>query len=104
MHFVLSFALWGGPPPPVRDPWLGRDKVLHFVVSAAVQGATHAALRANGADYGAASRGAAVATVAVGVSKELWDRHRGRDFSLRDLAWDGAGGATGAVVARQVDR
>lgn len=105
MHFILVFTLWGGPQQPEpRDRWFARDKALHFVVSAAVQGTAHAALRANGADYGAASRGAALATLTVGVGKEVWDRHRGRDFSLRDLAWDGAGGAAGAVVVRQADR
>jgi uncharacterized protein YfiM (DUF2279 family) len=61
-------------------------------------------LRANGRDYGNASRGAALATVSVGVGKELWDRHRQRDFSFRDLAWDGIGGVTGAIVMRQSDR
>jgi putative lipoprotein len=108
MHFVFVFALWGAPPerpaPSGRDPWIGHDKLLHFVASAAVQGAAHAAFRARGADYGAASRGAAAITLTVGVSKELWDRHRGGDASLRDLAWDVVGGTTGAVVVRQADR
>ena len=42
-------------------------------------------------------------TLTAGVGKELWDRHRGGDASLRDLTWDGIGGATGAVVMRQAD-
>jgi putative lipoprotein len=108
MRFALVFVLWNHPAPtPVpsdRDPWFGRDKLLHFTASALIQSASHAVLRANGRDYGAASREAAVVTVAAGVGKELWDRHRKRDFSLRDLTWDGIGGATGAVVMRQADR
>ena len=105
MQFVLAFALWGRSPLPAgRDPWLGRDKFFHFAASAVIQGATHAALRANGRDYRAASRGAAVVTLAAGVGKELWDRYRHRDFSIRDLAWDGAGGVAGAVVMRQAGR
>jgi putative lipoprotein len=107
VNLVFVFALWGAPPerpPSVRDPWFGRDKALHFLASAAIQGASHAVLRANGADYGAASRGAAAITLTVGVSKELLDRARGRDFSFRDLAWDGVGGVAGAVAARQLDR
>ncbi len=108
MHLVFVFALWGAPAdrpaPSGGDPWFGRDKVLHAVASAAVQGAAHAAFRARGADYGAASRGAAAVTLTVGASKEWWDRHRGGDPSLRDLAWDAVGGAAGAVLVRQVDR
>ena len=104
MNLVLVVALFGGPARRGDDAWLGRDKFLHFAASAAVQCATHAVLRANGNDYGEASRGAAIATLTVGVSKELRDRHRGGDASLRDLAWDGVGGVSGAVVMRQVGR
>ncbi|MEA3246900.1 MAG: hypothetical protein U9Q74_12160 [Gemmatimonadota bacterium] len=108
MHFVFVLALWGAPPerpaPSDRDPWFGRDKLLHFVASAAVQGAAHAAFRARGADYGSASRGAAAVTLTVGVSKEIWDHYRGGDASLRDLTWDVVGGTAGAVVVRQADR
>lgn len=86
-----------------RDPWFGRDKLLHFAASAVIQGGAHAVLRANGHDYESASRGAALATLTAGVGKELWDRHRGRDASFRDLAWDGIGGVTGAVAMRRLD-
>jgi putative lipoprotein len=104
MKLLLFMATFGGPQRPNQDPWFGRDKLAHFAVSAVVQGATHAALRSVGNDSGAASRGAAVVTLTVGVGKELWDRRRGGDASVRDLAWDGIGGITGAVAARQVDR
>ncbi|MBI1809635.1 MAG: hypothetical protein HYR75_07040 [Gemmatimonadetes bacterium] len=103
---AFAFALhFGGPaaPPPARDPWFGRDKAAHFVVSALIQGSAHAALRWRGASYAQASWGAAGATAAAGIGKELWDRHQHRDFSLRDLTWDGIGGATGAVVVRRLD-
>lgn len=105
MRFALVFALWGGPHArSADDPWFGRDKFFHFAASALVQGAAHAALRANGRDYGQASTGAAIVTASVGVGKELWDRWRGRDFSFRDLTWDGIGGVSAAVTIRQVDR
>ena len=45
-----------------------------------------------------------VQTAAVGIGKELWDRERHADFSLRDLAWDAIGAASGAVLMRQFDR
>ena len=124
MQFALVLVLWSHAPPPAppaphtpppaptcgaparrssRDPWFGRDKLLHFAASAVIQGGAHAVLRANGHDYASASRGAALATLTAGVGKELWDRHRGRDASFRDLAWDGIGGVTGAVAMRRLD-
>lgn len=104
MRFALVFSLWSHPAVPSdRDPWFGCDKFLHFAASAVIQGAAYSVLRANGRGYGPASRGAALVTLTAGVGKELWDRHRGGDASLRDLTWDGIGGATGAVVMRQAD-
>ncbi|HVZ47590.1 MAG TPA: hypothetical protein VG916_02290 [Gemmatimonadaceae bacterium] len=110
--FVIAFGRAArvpraDPVPPARpaDAWFARDKAFHFAASALIQGAAHAAFRARGADYGAASRGAAVVTLTAGIGKEVWDHyHPGHDASARDLAWDVAGGATAAVVARRIDR
>lgn len=106
MNLLLVFTLWTGghAPPAPRDPWLGRDKLLHFTASALIQGAAHSAFRARGAPYGRSSWGAAAVTASAGIGKELWDRHRRRDFSMRDLVWDGIGGASAAVAVRQLDR
>ncbi len=103
---VLVFSATFGGPPRVNDPdpWFGRDKAAHFAVSALIQSGTHAALRSRGVDYGRASWSAAGVTAAVGVGKEWWDLTHHRDFSVRDLTWDGIGGATAAVIVRQVDR
>ncbi len=110
MEFGLAIVLWsgsfGGPQERVvpADRWFARDKALHFAVSAVVQGASHAVYRANGFAYRDAAWTAGATTLAVGVGKELWDRRAGRVFSWRDLAADAAGGATGAVAVRQLDR
>jgi uncharacterized protein YfiM (DUF2279 family) len=110
MEFGLAFVLFtgsfGGPQEraPVNDRWFARDKALHFGVSLVVQGATHSVLRANGFEYREAAWTAGATTLAVGVSKELWDRRDGRIFSWKDLAADVTGGTAGAVVMRQVDR
>ena len=107
MNFVLVFALWGGPAPTPAAPgdrWFGPDKLLHFTASAVIQSVAHTTLRSRGMRYGDASRGAAGMTAAVGIGKELWDRERHADFSLRDLAWDAIGAASGAVLMRQFDR
>lgn len=100
--FVLPFG--GGPSqaPPARDAWFGVDKAKHFAVSAVVQSVGHTVLRANGRDHREAAWTAGALTLVVGVGKEVWDAQQGRIFSWKDLAADGAGGATGAVVMRQV--
>ncbi|MFI5310127.1 MAG: hypothetical protein ACHQQ3_02745 [Gemmatimonadales bacterium] len=104
MKFVLAFTLFtGGPPAPSpADPWFGQDKFLHFTVSALIQCAAHTAFRSRGASYAQASWGAAAVTASAGIGKELWDRHQKRDFSFRDLTWDGIGGVAGQVAARQI--
>jgi uncharacterized protein YfiM (DUF2279 family) len=110
MEFGLAFVLFtgsfGGPQERAlpQDRWLARDKALHFAISAVVQGTTHSVLRANGFAYREAAWTAGATTLAVGISKELWDRRAGRIFSWKDLAADGLGGGTGAVLMAQVGR
>jgi putative lipoprotein len=105
---VLLFGSFrfGAPPEraPEGDRWFGRDKAYHFAASAGIQALTHGLVRSGGADYRTASGVAGVATLAVGVGKEVHDRADGRYFSWKDLAADAAGGASAAVVLRQVDR
>ncbi|MFI5231903.1 MAG: hypothetical protein ACHQSE_05255 [Gemmatimonadales bacterium] len=117
MKFFLVFSLWTGGPKrevpnrgpkaretPAADPWFGFDKLEHFAVSAIIQSWAHTTLRASGASYAQASWGAAAVTAGAGIGKELWDRHHHGDFSYRDLAADGAGLLSGAVMMRQIDR
>ena len=109
MKFFLAFQFWtGGPqrpvPPRDPDPWFGFDKLEHFTASAIIQTWSHITFRARGASYGQASWGAVGVTAAAGIGKELWDRTHHGDFSLRDLAADGVGLVSGAVIMRQIDR
>lgn len=109
MNLVFALTLWTGTvgssgPASPRDPWFGRDKLAHFAASALIQSATHSVFRWRGASYQRASWTATAVTATSGVGKELWDRHRKRDFSFRDLAWDGVGIVASAAVIRHVDR
>jgi uncharacterized protein YfiM (DUF2279 family) len=99
------FILTGGSPSRGDDPWFGRDKALHFIVSALVQGTAYGAFHQQ-ARYTVAIQRASLVTTAVGVGKELYDwRHPAHhDASWRDLAWDGIGGAAATVVIRQSTR
>ncbi|MBA3854226.1 MAG: hypothetical protein C0503_07410 [Gemmatimonas sp.] len=106
MKFALAIVLFSGRfgAPPERapeDPWLGRDKLYHFLGSAAIQSAGHAIGRSLGLDYREAAWTAAGLTVTAGVAKEFYDRADGRFFSYRDLTADLLGGGTGAVLVRQ---
>lgn len=107
MKFFLAFTLWTGGPKrevPNPDPWLGFDKLEHFAASVIIQSWAHTTFRSRGASYGQASWGAAAVTATAGIGKEIWDRHHHGDFSYRDLAADGAGLLSGAVMMRQIDR
>lgn len=104
--FVLAAFPFGGSPRGSAngaDPWLGRDKGKHFVVSALIQSASFSVLRANGSDYRQASVAASGTTLGAGLFKEIRDRQRGGRFSWRDLAADVAGGAAGGVAVRQLE-
>lgn len=109
MNIILGLTVltlpFGGPERQgaPRDAWFGVDKAKHFVVSAVIQSAGHSVLRANGYDYREAAWTAAAITMTVGVSKEMWDARQGRIFSWKDLVADAAGGATGAVIVKQVN-
>lgn len=89
---------------PSRDDWFGRDKALHYSVSAGLAGAGYAsgALLFE-APEGRWLTGAGVA-LGAGVAKELYDAGRGSFFSTKDLTWDVLGTATGLGLSWAVDR
>lgn len=107
MKFALAFVFsgfpFGGPSErPPEDRWFARDKVMHFAASMVIQSVGYSVLRSNGFEYRDAAWTAGGLTLTTGIGKELWDRSRGGAFSWKDLAADGLGGGTGAVLMRQV--
>jgi putative lipoprotein len=85
------------------DPWLGRDKALHFSATASLALGGYGASALKTPDP--LTRAAAGVTLGLGagLAKELWDLTGAGDPSWRDLTWDVVGTATGVLVAMGVD-
>jgi putative lipoprotein len=84
-----------------RDSWFGADKVKHFLMSAFIESVTFSGLQAAGAHRNASFAGAIGATAVFGIGKEIHDKQRGEPFSLRDIAWDTAGGGSALLMLRR---
>jgi putative lipoprotein len=85
------------------DPWLGRDKALHFGACAVISAGGHGAAALATDDLRVRVGVGAGAGLAAGVAKEVWDLSGHGDPSARDLAWDVAGTLTGVAVAALID-
>ena len=101
MHFALALSLSLGGP---GDRWVGQDKVKHFFLSAFVQSASYASLRAVRLSHGGALAGATAVTATLGVGKEFHDRNTPSDFSVRDLVADAAGAGAATLLIVHTDR
>jgi putative lipoprotein len=86
-----------------RDPWFGRDKFDHFVVSSAIASETYLIAAAHVKARGWALVIAGSTSLAIGGAKEAWDLAGHGDPSWRDLAWDVIGTAGGLALAWSVD-
>ena len=84
------------------DPWLGEDKVQHFVASAGATTLAFGAARIALDHESAVIAGIGVGAVA-GLLKEVHDRRIGRIFSWRDLLYDAAGIALAYVWIREIE-
>lgn len=100
--FALALPLQARAADP--DPWFGRDKALHFGISAALAGSGYAAGALIFPEHRTAPflTGAGL-SLTLGVGKEVLDHLSGRRFSARDLVWDVAGTAVGLAVAWAID-
>ena len=87
--------------PPRGDRWIGTDKVKHFFMSAFVQSAAFSVARAAGASHSSAQAIGGVTTGALGIGREVHDKRVGKIFSVKDLAWDAAGGVSAAALLRR---
>ena len=88
------------------DPWIARDKALHFDASAGLAAVGYAVSAGWLVDarWKAIAVGGGVA-LAAGAGKELLDATHvfGGDPSWKDFAWDALGTAAGLALAWGVD-
>lgn len=86
------------------NDWFGADKPRHFAACMAATGVGYGAGALLFDSTGARLLSGAGVGLGVGIGKELYDRSRGKAFSLTDLTWDAAGTATGLLASFLVDR
>lgn len=85
------------------DPWWGRDKALHFGVSAGLAAGGYAASSlVLDERWQRASAGAGF-SLTLGAGKEAYDAAGYGHPSAKDFAWDVAGAAVGTAIALLVD-
>ena len=102
---VLAVSLLAAACPARADddPWWGRDKALHFGVSAGLASGGYAVGAAVfDARWKALALGGGV-SAAAGIGKEALDLTGFGDPSWKDLAWDAIGIVTGLALAWTVD-
>ena len=101
---ALGAVLLRGPVALASDEWLGRDKVLHLAAGGALAavGYQTAALWTTEPVVRAGS--GVMLAMGAGLAKEMYDRTSGGDPSLRDVAWDAVGAATGILVTWLIHR
>jgi putative lipoprotein len=85
------------------DPWLGRDKALHFTASTVMAGSAYG-LGVPYTDHLAQriAFGAGL-SLAIGAGKELFDLAGFGNPSWKDLTWDVVGTAVGVGIAVTLD-
>jgi putative lipoprotein len=98
---VLSAAPARAADP---DPWIARDKALHFDVSAGLAAVGYGAAAGWLVDarWKALALGGGVA-LGVGAGKELLDMTGLGDPSWKDFTWDAIGVVAGLALAWGVD-
>jgi putative lipoprotein len=101
----MSAAAPARATPPVADPdpWFGRDKALHFGVSAGITGAAYGITALASDDIRIRIAFGAGVGVLAGAAKELADLAGLGDPSWKDFTWDLIGTAVGVGIAISID-
>lgn len=86
-----------------EDAWWGRDKALHFGVSAALGGAGYGLSSLVFDDRALRVISSAGLALAAGIGKELYDASGHGTASFKDLTWDAAGTTFGVGLCFSLD-
>ncbi len=101
---LIAAGVTGSPAVAAEgDPWLGRDKALHFGASFSLAAGGYALAVPFTEGPGARAAFGAGVAVAAGIGKEAWDASGHGDPSWRDVTWDLIGAASGIVIASAID-
>lgn len=105
MRWLLCAALVIAPrlARAYHDDWTGPDKVQHFAVAGALAGGTYGVIAIADEDVQTRLLGGLLVAGGAALGKEALDAAGNGDPSFRDLAWDGAGIATGLLTAYAFD-
>jgi putative lipoprotein len=98
---MLLAPLWARA---ADDPWLGRDKALHFATSAGLAGGGYAAAATFSPRESTRLGTGALVALTAGVGKEIVDHYTAGHPSWRDMGWNLLGTATGLGTAWLIDR
>jgi len=88
---------------PDPDPWFGKDKALHFGVSAAIASGTYAVMTTQFKPRYPPLLIAGGLTLAIGAGKEGLDMLGFGDPSWKDFTWDVIGTVVGLGLAWGLD-
>jgi putative lipoprotein len=104
MMTLLLLAATSAGASAQDDPWLGRDKGLHFAAGAAMGFGGY--LAGSLVFDGRAPRVAVGLSLGLGAgaAKELRDRRGGGTASRRDFTWTAGGTAVGVTAGWLIDR
>ncbi len=100
---TTSTSSLAAPPMADPDPWLSRDKALHFTACAGIAGASYGLGSLVTEDIRLRVVFGAGAAIFVGASKELLDLSGTGDPSWKDFAWDMVGTVVGVGIAVTLD-
>lgn len=98
---ILSTAAPARADDP--DPWLGRDKTLHFAASMGVAGAGYGLSAIGAEDIRVRIAFGAGAGIVVGAAKEILDLAGFGTPSWKDFTWDVIGVAVGIGISVSID-
>jgi putative lipoprotein len=101
--FFLTALSIGRAHADDPDPLFGRDKALHFAVSASIAGAGYGVTTAFAKERWKALIIGGGAAIAAGALKEGYDAAGHGDPSWKDFGWDVVGAAVGLALAWGID-